>query len=159
ADASLRRAIQLNPNWPWAHQRYALLFQMEGRISDSRDASLRTLAIDPLSLPAMSHLGVTFLAENKLKDAREKLEQAFQLSPIFPVTLQYLGAVDAAEGNYPAAVKMLEQAYKRAAAFPGVPGALAYAYARIGRNADARRIMDSTRKAISDDRSRANYAL
>ena len=107
----------------------------------------------------MSHLGVTYLAENRLKEGREKLDSAFQLSPTFPVTLQYLGAVDAAEGNYPAAVRMLKQAYKKAAGFPGVPGALAYAYGKIGRDAAAGRVMDSTRKAISDDRSRLNYAL
>jgi serine/threonine-protein kinase len=159
ADASLRRAIELNPNWSWAHQRYALLFQMEGRTSDSRDASLRALALDPLSVPAMSHLGVTYLAENRLKEAREKLDSAFQVSATFPVTLQYLGAIDAAERNYPEAVKKLEQAHKWAGAFPGIPGALAYAYGKIGRSADAARVMDSTRKAISDDRSRVNYAL
>ncbi len=54
---------------------------------------------------------------------------------------------------------MLEQAYAKAAGFPGIPGALAYAYGKIGRDADAGRVLDSTRKAISDDRSRVNYAL
>jgi serine/threonine-protein kinase len=159
ADSSLRRALQLNPNWSWAHQRYALLFQMEGRISDSRDESLRALAIDPFSVPAMSHLGVTYLAENKLKEGGEKLDSAFKVRPDFAVTLQYLGAVHAAEGNDTTAVTMLEQAYKDEPGFPGIPGALAYVYGKIGRDKDARRVMDRTRKAILDDRSRLNYAL
>jgi TolB-like protein/Flp pilus assembly protein TadD len=159
SEASLKRAIQLNPNWPWAHQRYALLLQMTGRIADSRDESARTLALDPLSLPAASHMGVTFAAENRLQQGRDELQQALALSPNYPVTLHYLGATEAALGNYPAAVKLLERAVKNSSAFPGVPGALAYAYSKVGRDADSRRVMAGVRTAVKDERSRVNYAL
>jgi hypothetical protein len=40
-----------------------------------------------------------------------------------------------------------------------VPGALAYVYGKVGRDADSRRVMSGVRTAVKDERSRVNYAL
>jgi tetratricopeptide (TPR) repeat protein len=133
--------------------------RMMGRIAESRNESARTLALDPVSVPATAHMGVTSAAVNRLEQSRDELQQALPLSPNYPVTLHYLGATQAALGNYPAAVKSLEQAVMNSSAFPGAPGALAYTYGKMGRAADSSRVMTRVRNAVKDERSRVNYAL
>ncbi|CAN5327113.1 serine/threonine-protein kinase [soil metagenome] len=159
AEASLRRAIELNPNLPWAHHFYAILLTMLSRLDEAKEETRRTLSIDPLSLPGNTLLGIVFAAEGDLELARTQLRRALQLSPGFPLTLQYLGAVETALGNYDAAREVLEQALAVAPNFPGVRGALAYVYAKQGRAADSRRLLAESRNAITDQRTRVNYAL
>jgi eukaryotic-like serine/threonine-protein kinase len=159
AEASLQRAIELNPNLPWAHHFYAILLTMLNRLDEAKEATRRTLAIDPLSLPGNTMLGIEFAAEGDLTLARTQLRRALQLSPGFSLTLHYLGAVEAALGNYDEAREVLEQALAVAPDYPGVRGALAYVHARQGRTAEARRLLADSRNAISDQRTRVNYAL
>ncbi len=159
AEASLQRSIRLNSNWPWAHLYRALLLEMLGRSADSRAETRLALALDPFSTPAISHLGVTFLSEEKLDSASEQLRQALEFAPDFPVTLQYLGTIDASLGSYPEAEKLLGKALAKSSAFPGVSGALAFTYGKTGRDDKFRSTMADARAAVTDERSRVNYAL
>ncbi len=159
SEASLQRAIQLNPNSPFAHHYYSLLLQMLGRAADSKGEAERVLAIDPLSALDIAHLGVVFASQGRLPQGREQLQNALRLSPNHTVALHYLGAVEAALGNYPAAEKWLRQGLSKSAGFPGGYGALAYTYTMSGRADQARRVMADARAAVSDERSRVNYAL
>jgi Flp pilus assembly protein TadD len=81
------------------------------------------------------------------------------LSPDFPLSRYYLGAVEAHHGNFPAALEALEPAASQAPGFPGILGALAHTYRRIARDPDAERLISELRAAISDERTRINYAL
>jgi TolB-like protein/tetratricopeptide (TPR) repeat protein len=159
AEASLRHAIQLNQNLAWAHHYYALLLQMTGRVADSKQETRRTLALDPLSIPAAAHLGALLASQDSLLKARDQLQHVLQMQPNFAVALQYLGAVEAALGNYAAAEKLFARELADSSSFSGVVGALAYTYARTGRAAQASRVMTDARAAVTDERSRVDYAL
>jgi eukaryotic-like serine/threonine-protein kinase len=158
-EASLRRAIALNPNSQWSHHYYAILLMMMGRLTEAKEETRRTLSIDPLSLPGNTMLGIELMAEGRFQEAQTQLRSALQLSPGFPLTLYYLGITEAALGNDDAAREVLEKALASAPGFPGVRGALAHVYGRMGRNADARRLIAQTRDAAVDGRTRLNYAL
>lgn len=165
AEASFRRAIELEPSDPWARHYYALLLTMLGRFAEAKEETRRTISFDPLSVAGHSNLGIFLANEGKLDEARAQFDRARRLGPTYIVTLYYFGAYESAQGNYQEAAELLEQALEIAPNFTGVRGALAYTYERLGRSADARRMLTEARARATanrspvDEGSRTDYAL
>ena len=159
AEAALRRSIELRPNYIWAHHYYSLLLAMIGRVDDARAENARAADLDPISPPVSAHGGIIACIAGDLREARRQLETNIALAPGFPLGLFYLGVVNAAEGKHTEAIGLLEQAHEQSPTFPGVQGALAYAYARVGRAHDAATVVDEVQSAPDSSRARLNRAL
>jgi eukaryotic-like serine/threonine-protein kinase len=159
SDSSFQRAIRLNPNHMWAHHYYTLLLMMLGRLDEAANYNRHALLLDPMSHPASATTGIILAQRGQYSQSRVELVRAVALSPDFTLPRYYLGAIEARDGNYPAALESLDHARSQAPGYPGVMAALAYTYRRIGRDADAERLINELHAAISDERTRINYAL
>ena len=159
AEAALRRAIDLDPSSPWAHHYYALLLTMMGRFDEAKGQLQRTLSIDPLNVPGSSTLAMLIAHEGRLHEARVLFDRAFSLSPNYVTTLCYIAAFEAAQGNYGRSARLLERARATAPNFTGERGALAFTYDKLGRAAEARRLIAEERSRVFDEGSTAKYGM
>lgn len=159
AEADIRRAIALNPSYPWAHHFLSLVLLMIGRPEEAASHNQQALLLDPLSLPANATRGVIRAQLGQLAAAGRELERARELAPQFTLTAYYLGAVRAASGAPAAALSALETASREAPDYPGVPGALAAVQKRLGRTSVADSILGDLERRRADPRARTNLAF
>jgi serine/threonine-protein kinase len=164
AEASFRRAIQLNPTYAWARHYYSLLLLMLGRTDEALDQNRHALAAEAHSLPANATRGIILLQRGDYPGAERDLQRTLALSPGFTLTQYYLGTVLAVEGRYQEAGSLLDRAAKGppgSRGFTGVPGARAFVFQRTGRRPAADSLLRDLEAQAStgDERSRANLAF
>lgn len=92
AEASLQRAISLNPSLGEAELAYAHLLANLGRHGEAIEHTRRMVALDPLS-PLANTLAARFLASaGRETEARQALAKALELEPDFWIALLTRGA-------------------------------------------------------------------
>ena len=84
SEASFRRAIDLNPSNPMAHQFYSLLLLAQGRRQEGNEQIQLVYDLDPLSPSANNNLGVKAFFENRPDEALRRFQKAHELAPEFP---------------------------------------------------------------------------
>lgn len=141
AEASFRRAIELNPSHAQAHQWYAhFLAASSARYEEAIESFERALELDPLSAVLTTELGWPYGYMGQHERALVQYRRALEMDPDLPIAhynvgwaLQRLGRLDAAI-----------EAYERALALQGggyfIRGFLATAQAEAGREEVARRM-------------------
>lgn len=106
------------------------------------------LEIDPLSLEAITNLGICFYFSRRYHAAIEKLEQAIEIDPSYWFAHLQLGRAYEETGRLTEAVQALETAWRIEDAYPEVQTELARAYALSGKKEKARKLMEEvTRQA------------
>jgi TolB-like protein/Flp pilus assembly protein TadD len=99
AERSLRRALALNSSDAIAHEWYAILLAVTGRIDESFRESKRALEVDPLSRIVGADRGWLMFLARRYDDAVTQLLQALQLDPHFYVTHDNLAWVYFVKGD------------------------------------------------------------
>jgi tetratricopeptide (TPR) repeat protein len=147
AEATIRRAVELEPNSVDAHYVHALLLMAMGRLSESITQIERAARLDPLSAQVQSTFGRILYRARRPLEAIERLHRAIELEPRNGGTATRLADVYAQMGRYAEAL----HAYDRARALgqaDGVDGVrIARTYALMGRADDARRLLASSRRS------------
>jgi tetratricopeptide (TPR) repeat protein len=145
AEQSFRRALQLNPNLAEAHIAYAQYLNVFGSQAEALAEWNRGVELDPLSPLYAAWLAGTYWEFGRFDDAIAQAHRALDLQPDFPVALVVLGLAHLEQGRPAEAVARHE---KLKAAYPGQGNSwiLARTYARAGRAADARAILDGLRR-------------
>ncbi|MGH9946328.1 MAG: tetratricopeptide repeat protein, partial [Pyrinomonadaceae bacterium] len=105
AELELKRAIQLNPNYPSAHQFYGWLLTRQGRHEDAAVELQRALELDPFSLIINKFYGDSFLYARRYDEALTQLKKAVELDGNFAATHASLGIVYQLKGDYAASVE------------------------------------------------------
>ncbi len=102
-----RRAIELNPNYAFAHVYLGLHLATRGRFDDGI-AELRTAqALEPAQ-PAFSALiGMVLTYQRRYDAAIEQLESTLEMNPDFPTTNTYLALAHLRRGDYDKALDHL----------------------------------------------------
>jgi DNA-binding winged helix-turn-helix (wHTH) protein/TolB-like protein/Flp pilus assembly protein TadD len=86
AERSLKRAIELNPNYLHAWGWYAYLLSALGRTEEGLAVRRREVEIDPVSFYATKDLGAGLREVGRPQEAVEQLRRALELRPDFIVT-------------------------------------------------------------------------
>jgi tetratricopeptide (TPR) repeat protein len=81
AENEFLRAIELNPNYALAHERYAGLLVHTGRVKEACLRSENALALDPLSAPLILTYAESLDAAGRLVEAVDQYEKALELNP------------------------------------------------------------------------------
>ena len=137
AEVGFQRAIQLNPNYATAHQRYSLYLMAMGRTEDSLAEMNRARALDPLS-PSMSFsLGWRLYMAHRYDDAIAQLLNTIEMDPTYLVAHIVLGQCYEQKGRYSDAISELQKAAALAPSSPPVLAALGHVYAVSGNRAEA----------------------
>jgi TolB-like protein/DNA-binding winged helix-turn-helix (wHTH) protein/cytochrome c-type biogenesis protein CcmH/NrfG len=148
---SLIRAIELDPNNSNAHYYYANLLLALGRFPEAVAAVQRAEHLDSVSSMVQVLFGMILYRAGQSDEAIAHFKKAIELEPRRPSAYAFLGDVYSDLGMHADAISFIEKARDvRTFSFPGQPGfkaAIARAYARAGRESDARRIL----KTLKDD--------
>src|SRR2546425_3121202 len=100
AEREFKLAIQLNPNYPTARQRYSLFLPIMGRFDEAIVQAKKARELDPLSLPANENVGDILYLARRYEEATEQLLRTLDLDPNYGVARGTLAKVYEAKGMY-----------------------------------------------------------
>ncbi len=141
AERELRRAIELNPNYPTAHHFYPIQPTACGRLDESLTEIKRAQELDPLSLIIQTDLARRFYFRRQYEEASEQLRKTLDMDPNFFRAHLDLGEVCVQQGKYEEAIAEFRQAIKLSGGSPVAVGGLGHAYAVSGQHAEARKVL------------------
>ncbi|HEX6729221.1 MAG TPA: protein kinase [Pyrinomonadaceae bacterium] len=98
AEKEFNLAIQLNPNYATAHQRYSLFLPITGRFQEAVAEAQKARDLDPLSLPANENLGDILYLARRYEEAEQQLKKTIELDPNYGVAHSTLSKVYEAKG-------------------------------------------------------------
>jgi TolB-like protein/Tfp pilus assembly protein PilF len=152
------RAIELNPNYPTAHQWYgSSALTSLGRFDQAIAEVERAIALDPLSLVINSDLGNSYYRARRYDEAIKQLRKTIDLDLDFYYAHWNLGSALKAKGDVTGAIEQYEKA-RALNEDPSMLGLLSNAYAGAGRKDEAIKIRDEL-EAISKQRYVSAYSF
>jgi tetratricopeptide (TPR) repeat protein len=142
AERNFKRSIELNPNYPTAHQWYGEYLTTMGRHGDAIVEMKKAHELDPLSLIINRELGTTFSFAGQYDQAIEQLRKTLDMDFGFVPAHNELGWAYTQKGNFRAAIEEFQKAIglEKDNAFSLM--GLGFTYAVSGKREDAQRILD-----------------
>ncbi len=149
SERDFRRAFELNPNYAFAHDQFALALAFTGRLDESIAESRLAAELDPLSPQVLVDAVMAPMFRKDFAAANELARQAGELDPayFFPVMIE--GWIDLEARKFEEAIPHLERA-KTMDAPPFVNAYLAYAYGAAGDRDRAMAELDELEKISPD---------
>ncbi|HEX8849073.1 MAG TPA: protein kinase [Gemmatimonadaceae bacterium] len=141
AEREFRRAIDLDPRYPPAHQWYAFLLVSRGAFGDALVEGHTAVELDPGSVSARRTLGWAYYYARRWEGARHHLERAIAMNPNAEETFRVFGLTLALEGQLGDAIRVLREAVTMEGAGTYTRATLGYALARAGETEEARAIL------------------
>jgi TolB-like protein/DNA-binding winged helix-turn-helix (wHTH) protein len=83
AEREYRRAIELNPNYPTAHQWYAMFLCTQGRFREAEEESQRAYQLDPLAPPIAMTVAEVLDYQGRYDEAIAQYKKLVEVSPKF----------------------------------------------------------------------------
>ena len=145
AEREYKRALELNPDYPTAHQRYGVFLITSGRSDEGLQELKRALELDPASLPINADLGNFYcLALGKADLGIAQLKKTIELEPNWPRAHALLSNCYGEKGMWNEAMAEIQKM-----GTPSYP-ARARVYAATGRR-------DEALKVIAEMKERSKY--
>ena len=145
AEAEYRRALDLNPNDAAAHDGYSDWLLCHGRMEEALAWARRARDLDPLG-PSGHTIGWTLLNAHRYDEAIREFRDVLAVRPDDRLPLWPLGWALICNHQAEEAIPELEEAVSVTDNSPGVISALIWAYAHVGRRADALRLLGELKK-------------
>jgi len=131
AESEFRRAIELNPNYAFAHDQFGLALALQGHLDEAVAEGTQAAELDPLS-PQIAVDPVFAIAwQGRYPAAKDLANRARDLDPNSSYTQILRGWIDIAERNVSAAIPVLQKADALGAPSWAL-GYLGYAYGASG---------------------------
>ena len=137
ARAEFRRALELDPRYPTAHQWYAFFLTAVGRLDEGLVEGHTAQELDPASVSIRRTVGWLYYYARRFDRARYHLERAIEMNPTSEESYRILGLSLAVEGRAQEAVATLREAIAMPGAGTLTQGTLAYALDRAGLHEEA----------------------
>ena len=118
AESDFRRAIQLDPNYATAYQRYSLYLMAMGRVQSSLEQIDRARQLDPLSISINFSDGWRLYLARQYANAAQQLRNTFGDGPVNGLVHLILGQTHQYMGNTEAALTEFREAARLS---PGTP--------------------------------------
>ncbi len=99
AEESFKRAINLSPGYGTAHQWYATLLAITGRVQEAKREMIQALEIDPMSHNFLADLGQLNYFAKEYGPAEAYCRKALEVYPRFTFAHQYLFEICFATGR------------------------------------------------------------
>jgi len=91
AERSIKRSIELNPNFQEAHFIYSFHLAVRSKFEESIREAQKALELDPFSVRLNQNLGMIYYLARKFDDAITQFKQAIELDPANPHLQESLG--------------------------------------------------------------------
>ncbi len=141
AEREFQQALKLNPNYATAHQWYGEFLVFMGRTEEAIQALRRAKELDPLSPIINTQVGYPYYCARQYDEAIVEFKKALELEPNFAPALNYLARSYQAKGMHEEAMATFHKAVEHSGGSPVMKARLGWAYARIGKTAEAKRIL------------------
>jgi TolB-like protein/DNA-binding winged helix-turn-helix (wHTH) protein/Flp pilus assembly protein TadD len=142
AATGFRRAIELNPSYATAYQRYSLYLMATGRTQESLMQMNRARDLDPMSISMNFSLGWRLYMARQYEQAIEQLRNTLDMDPNFALARMVLGQAYEQKGSYQQAIAELQKAASTSHDSPMMLGALGHAYGASGNRSEAEKILN-----------------
>ena len=143
AEAELNRALQLDPNSATAHLFLALAVTTQGKFDEADTHRQAAIKGDPLSPIVSNFSAVLLLGRGRVDEAIAEATRTLQLDPAFVYENSVLAEAYEEKGMYSEAIEL----FKKAKEMTGIPqSGLAVTYAKIGRESEARLVLEELKK-------------
>jgi TolB-like protein/DNA-binding winged helix-turn-helix (wHTH) protein/Tfp pilus assembly protein PilF len=145
AEVGFRRAIELNPNYATAHQRYSLYLIAMGRQNESLSEMDYARSLDPLSISMNFSLGWRLYMAGQYDRAIAQLHNTIEMDPTFILPHIVLGQSYEQKGDYTKAIAELQQTAAMSHDSPPVIAALGHVYGVAGKQTEALKVLEELR--------------
>jgi serine/threonine-protein kinase len=148
-EREFRRAIQLNPNYAFAHDQFAMALAFTGRFDESIAESRRAAELDPLSPQVLIDATMAPMFEKNFPAVKELARKSGELDPTYFFPLMLEGWADLEAGKFREAVPFIKKATTMGAP-PFVTAYLAYAHGAAGDRGSAMAALEALKNMSKD---------
>ena len=142
AASGFQRAVELNPSYATAYQRYSLYLIAMGRAQESVEQINLARQLDPLSLSINFSLGWRLYMARHYEQAIQQLRNTLDMDPNFALAHLVLGETFEQQGSYPQAIEQLQEATAISPNSPLMLAGLGHAYGVAKRTVEARALLN-----------------
>ena len=143
AESELKRAIELNPNYPTSHHWYSICLRQQGKVEEAYSEIRRAQELDPLSPIIGVNVGEVLNLLRRSDEAIEQYKKILELDPNFPGAHLNLAGLYAEQKGYDDAKgELLKARDILGDSNPYGFGLLGYVYAKAGNKEDANRVLN-----------------
>lgn len=137
AEAAFRRALELNPRYPVAHQFYADYLKAMGRFPEAIEHMRTALDLDPGSLAINTGLGHVLYLSRQYDEAILQYRKAVDMDPRFVLSHLWFGRPYLQKGMYAEALAEVNEAVRLSEQSTMALGVLGHVYASAGQRQEA----------------------
>ena len=137
---AFQKTLSLTPGSAETHYLYGMYLRAVGDYEESADEVRIAVQLDPLSLPYRNALAQSLGLIGLTDEAREEAEQVIRKDPHFRAAVETLGWCHVLEGDFAGAAAAFERLPILAGSEFAGAAPRGYAYAKLGRTDDARRM-------------------
>ena len=141
AAQGFQRAIQMDPRYATAYQRYSLYSIAMGRFDESLEQIKKARELDPLSISINSSLGWRLYLARQYDRSIAQLRDTLEMDPSYEWSHLILGQAYEQKGEFNLARAELQKAVELSHNSPLMISALAHANARSGNQEEALRLL------------------
>jgi tetratricopeptide (TPR) repeat protein len=151
AEASLRRAVELRPDYSLAHTWYAVFLMARGRHDEAIARSQHAAELDPLNLSIHAVIGECLHFGRRFDEALARHRETLEVDPTNFRALLWSSRTHRALGRPADALPTIERAIAHWGRAPALLGELGCLLALLGRRVEAHAILDAL-KGLKDRR-------
>jgi TolB-like protein/DNA-binding winged helix-turn-helix (wHTH) protein/Flp pilus assembly protein TadD len=141
AEREGKRALELNPNYSWAHLRYAHTLSNLGRHEEALAEARRAVELDPSDVSMNTFMGQFLYQARQYDQAVEQLRKALELDATNWVARLNLGMTYVQKGMYQEAVTEFQQAREFSDSGSVTTNVMGHVYALSGKRDEARKLL------------------
>ncbi len=146
AEREFRRAIELNPSYATGHHWYAEYLLGMGRMDEATMEAERALEFDPLSLIIRALFGLANYFSLQYDEAVKQCKRILDMNPNFVPAHLFLGMTYTKKSMFDEAIAEFQSAIALFGRSSLMLGALGYAYAAYGKQAEARKLLNELKQ-------------
>jgi tetratricopeptide (TPR) repeat protein len=105
AQASLQKALALDPNSAYAHEVSCWFNGEMGRLQESIVECRKAVELEPLSLQYNFCLGVGYFFARDNEQSLQQARRTLEIDPNYSLAIEQMGAIYEAKGDYKAAIE------------------------------------------------------
>jgi TolB-like protein/Tfp pilus assembly protein PilF len=152
AEASYRKALELDPGYATAHQWYAIYLMSRAQFDEALEELRKAQELDPLSLIIRVDRGWVLYAARRYEEAIAELRQAFEMNPRFPGSY-FLVLAYAKNRMYDEALAELNRVTGLQGESPVYASLRGYVHALAGRRAEALKVLGELNRSAKENPS------
>jgi tetratricopeptide (TPR) repeat protein len=137
AEKELRRAKELNPNYPDAYHFYGHYLELVGRFEDAIVETKRGVELDPTSLIINAELGLAYYYARQPDQAIAQLRKTLELDPTFAYASYNMALAYAQKGAYQEEIAELNRVRPLSGDWSWIIAEIGYVDAALGKRAGA----------------------